>query len=343
MRVSCEICTIQLNRPFRIAHGSSLTRDTVLVSVHEGEFIGRGEGALVPYYPSRSKACVEWIDQIMAQWSCDPGAPLSEQIGSLPPAPEDAAAARAAWEIALHDLWAQRRGVPLWKAWGLDRENTPRCARTIPIPVDENELRELLAEGGGCFKLKAGSGDPDWDLRCLELTREFCPSAQVSVDANEGWSIEDAVRLIPQMATRGVEYIEQPVGKHLEVWRELRLRLGDFKAAPLVADESLQRSEDIPALRGLADGVNVKLLKTGGLAGAREWISRARSAGLHVMVGVMVETGIGRTAAAQLAPLADWLDIDPPDSIPTHPLRGFEVEGDRLVLSMEPGLGLRSV
>ena len=341
MRTSGEVFIIQLNRPFRIAHGNSLTRDTILVSVQDGEFIGRGEGALPPYYPSKAAACVEWVNHAAERWIGDPLALLSDQINSIPSAPAEAAAARVAWEIALHDLWAQRRGEPLWKAWNLRQEDIPRCARTLPIPVDENELRELLAEGERCFKLKAGGGDPAWDLRCAELARKLCPDALISIDANAGWRVEEAAVLIPKLAAYRLEYVEQPVGKEFEAWRELRARLQGFDIPPLVADESIQRAEDIPALRGLADGVNVKLLKAGGLAGAREWISQARDATLKVMIGVMVETGIGRTAAAQLAPLADWLDIDPPDSIPTAPWRGFDVEDDRISLSTLPGLGLR--
>lgn len=343
MNLSAEIFTIQLNRPFRIAHGTSNTRDTILVSLRHDGACGRGEGALPPYYPSEGDACLKWINQVAGQWEFDPMQPLFEQVGSLPPAPDNAAAARVAWEIALHDLWAKQLGQPLWKVWNSKEERLPLCARTLPIAVDEKELRDLVAEGGGCFKLKAGGGDAEWDLRCVHLARELRPDAILSIDANGGWSTQEAAALIPKLAEYQVEYIEQPVSKQAEAWRELRIKLGDFNAPPLVADESIQRVEDIFALSDLVDGVNIKLLKAGGLSAAREWVALARSSGLKVMVGVMVETGIGRTAAAQLAPLADWLDIDPPDSIPTAPLRGFEVSGDRIELSRLPGLGLRPV
>jgi len=146
--------------------------------------------------------------------------------------------------------------------------------------------------------------------------------------------------LIPLLGELDVEFIEQPVGRSWEAWRELRARLEGGSIPPLVADESLQGEEDISSARGLAEGVNIKLLKAGGLTGARYWMDLARQAGLRIMIGVMVETGIGRSAAAQLAPLADWLDIDPPDSIPPEPLIGFRMAGHRLILSERPGLGL---
>lgn len=341
MSLSAEKFTIRLNRPFRIAYGSSSTRDTILISVRHDALCGHGEGALPPYYPSEGDACLRWIDQVAGQWQFDPVKPLPELLRDIPLAPINAAAARVAWEIALQDLWAQRLGLPLWKIWNPQGGSLPMCARTLPIPVDESELRELVAEGGRCFKLKAGGGDTGWDLRCLSLARKLRPDAILSIDANGGWSAQDAAALIPKLASYRVEYIEQPVSKEVEAWRELRARLGDFKAPYLVADESIQGDADIAALGGLVDGVNVKLLKAGGLFAAREWISLARASGLKVMIGVMVETGVGRTAAAQLAPLADWLDIDPPDSIPTAPWRGFEVNNDRLELSTLPGLGLR--
>ena len=154
---------------------------------------------------------------------------------------------------------------------------------------------------------------------------------------------EQAAKILSCPACCNVVFVEEPVLGEVAGWRELRLRLRGIKIPPLVADESLQTDDGLPLLKGLADGVNVKLLKAGGLDGARRWIARARSLALGIMVGTMVETGIGRTAAAQLAPLADWLDIDSPESIPAAPMIGFRIEGDRLVLQDRPGLGLRRV
>ena len=120
-----------------------------------------------------------------------------------------------------------------------------------------------------------------------------------------------AAQILPKLGELNIAFVEQPVGREIEKWRELRTRAGEGRLPPLIADESLQGQEDFARLQGLVDGVNVKLLKAGGLRAARDWISLARELGMLVMVGVMVETGIARTAAAQLAPLADWLDIDP--------------------------------
>lgn len=336
MKLRAERYVIRLFRPFRIAHGTSDTRESILVTLTDGDLVARGEGALPPYYPSRGEECVRWLQGL--ELSGD----LS--IDQIPAAPGNAVAGRVALEIALHDLWGQRQGGALWRLWGLDTEGIPPCARTLPIPANREELAALLDDGDGrYFKLKVGGGDPRWDLEVVRLVRELRPAACVSVDVNGGWSMDQAVEMIPQIARYGLEYIEQPVTGGVAEWQALRAALGGWKDVSLVADESLQSVGDILALRDLVDGVNVKLLKAGGMASARHWIDTARANGLKVMIGVMVETGIGRTAAAQLAPLADWLDIDPPDSIPVAPFSGFKVCGDRLKLSSGAGLGLTPV
>jgi L-alanine-DL-glutamate epimerase-like enolase superfamily enzyme len=332
MTLAAEKFTIRLPRPFRIAHGASATRDTLLVHLHENGFTGHGEGALPPYYPSTAEAGLDWLK------SCDPAC-------APPPSPPEAAAARTAWEVAIHDLRAQQAGLPLWKYWGLDPAEIPPCPTTLSIPESEGELRESLAEaladGAPILKLKSASGDSGWDEYCAGLVA--AAGRPFSVDANAGWSAREASRIIPRLQELGVEFVEQPVGREPAAWQELRGLLAGRSAPLLVADESLQSENDLPVLATVADGVNVKILKAGGLTTALRWIARARSLRLRVMVGVMVETGIGRTAAAHLASLADWLDIDPPSRIPAAPLCGFSVTSGRLALSGLPGLGLEQV
>jgi L-alanine-DL-glutamate epimerase-like enolase superfamily enzyme len=341
VRLEAERFTIQLPRPFRLAHGSSTTREAILVHLYDDRegIVAHGEGALPPYYPSTAEASLSWLNDLAGGDDAElHGACTSQR-------PPEAAAACAALEIALQDLRAQRAGRPLWRLWDLDSARTPPCLTTLSIPASEKELRDLLDEGisrgSNHVKLKTGSGDPGWDEACLRLAGE--QPIQLGLDANGGWTLEQAVKILSSAACRDVVFVEEPVSGDAAHWRELRLRLRGVKIPPLVADESLQRDDDLALLKGLADGANVKLLKAGGLGAARRWIARARSLGLRIMVGTMVETGIGRTAAAQLAPLADWLDIDSPQSIPAAPMIGFRIEGERLVLEDRPGLGLRRV
>jgi L-alanine-DL-glutamate epimerase-like enolase superfamily enzyme len=342
MKLEAERFTIKLRRPFRIAHGMSVTRETILVHLYDDKegIDAHGEGALPPYYPSTAAACLAWLNRVaqegdMATWerTCAAGGP------------PETAAGRVALEIALQDLKAQKAGKPIWQLWGLSPTRIPSCWRTLSIPSNERELLDMFDEaissGSGCIKLKTGSGELGWDEQCIRLAAE--QPVQFGLDANEGWTPEEAAQILPRLGDRDVAFVEQPVCMEAWRWQELRSRIGEARIPPLIADESLQVEDDFAAFRGLADGVNVKLLKAGGLDAARRWISLARNLGMNVMIGVMVETGIGRTAAAQLAPLADWLDIDPPDSIPAAPMIGFRITGDRLMLSDRPGLGLLHV
>jgi L-alanine-DL-glutamate epimerase-like enolase superfamily enzyme len=215
----------------------------------------------------------------------------------------------------------------------------------MSIPANEKELNEMLEEASSCgpprVKLKSGSGDLAWDEDCARLVSQR--AVQLGLDVNEGWTAEQAAKILTRLAARNIAFIEQPVPAEACHWLELRSRLKSTRVPPLIADESVQTEEDLAAFDELADGINVKILKAGGLSTARRWITLARRLRLSVMVGTMVETGIGRTAAAQLAPLADWVDIDSAESIPTAPMVGFRMEGDRLLLSDRPGLGLQQV
>lgn len=360
MNLSAEKFTIHLPKPFRIAHGISYQRDTILVRLLDPEsgLMGCGEGALPPYYPSTAEACLAWLESLSGSFSADqarhpqnnlgdPNCILSRNLSAYLSLPPTASAAMAALDIALHDLHAQRVGVPLWRQWRLDPACIPPCARTLSIPQSEAELREGLRDGWSRgsrhFKLKSGSGDLAWDEQCVHLAVAEFPGISLSLDVNAGWSAPDAAAVLARLTDVPLEYVEQPVPADWSAWAELSALLAGKVVTPLVADESMQSLADLASAHLYAQGVNVKLLKAGGLTGARAWIQGAHEAGLRVLLGCMVETGIGRTATAHLAPLADWLDIDPPDSIPFAPAVGFSQEGDRLTLSDRPGLGLRGV
>jgi L-alanine-DL-glutamate epimerase-like enolase superfamily enzyme len=319
-----------------------MTREAILVHLYDDEegIVGHGEGALPPYYPSTAEASLSWLDNLAGPGDADAWRTACTSQG-----PPEAAAARVALETALQDLRAQRQGKPLWRLWDLDPARTAPCWMTLSIPASENELLDRLDEGisrgSKRIKLKTGSGDLGWDETCLRLASER--PVQLGLDANGGWTLEQAVKILSHQACRQIAFVEQPVSDEAGRWNELRFRTREIKIPPLIADESLQSDDDFASLWRLIDGVNVKILKAGGLDAARRWISLARGCGLMIMVGTMVETGIGRTAAAQLAPLADWVDIDSPESIPAAPMIGFSIEGDRLILGNRPGLGLQQV
>jgi L-alanine-DL-glutamate epimerase-like enolase superfamily enzyme len=191
-------------------------------------------------------------------------------------------------------------------------------------------------------KLKLGSGDLEHDELIVSRARSAAPVAALIVDVNGAWSVADAVKMIPLLRRWQPACIEQPISptRGIGGWRELRARL-PAPGVPLIADESAQTSDDVARLAGLADGVNVKLLKCGGWHRAREMILAARVHGMKVMLGCMIESSIGVTAAAHLAGLADWIDLDGHLWLADDDYTGLRYdEHGRLVMPAAPGIGV---
>jgi L-alanine-DL-glutamate epimerase-like enolase superfamily enzyme len=244
-------------------------------------------------------------------------------------------AAEAAIDMALRDLAGKRLGVPLYELMGIDPSSMPVTSFTIGMDtpeIVEQKVRE--AANFKVLKVKMGSKDDD---RVLETVRSLtdCP---VRVDANEGWALEDAVARLEWLQEMGVELVEQPLpADQLDEMRELKKQ----SPLPLFADESVSHSDDIPRLADAFDGINIKLMKCGGLGEALRMIHVARAHGMKIMLGCMVESSLAVTAAAHIAPLVDFVDLDGNLLISNDPFIGAEVREGRLVLPSEPGLGVR--
>jgi L-Ala-D/L-Glu epimerase len=338
MRLAYRTVTHRLRTPFRVAHGVSTTRTNVFAFTGDGT----GEGALVPYYPYRLDDLTAYLDGVDgARFGDEAAFDLDAALDAIPDGP---APARCALDVALHDHAGKRAGQPLWRMWGLDAGAVPPSSYTLSIPSSEEALREAVAPVAHLpvIKLKVGTGDPDADVRLVALARALT-RADLGVDANSAWTVDEAARVIPRLANLGVLYVEQPLSwKDPEghaAWHRLRERLPEGMP-PLLADESLQHLGDVDTLAGAADGVNVKLTKTGGLRGARRVIEAARQQGMQVLVGCMVESAVGISAAAHLAPLADYVDLDGAVLLADPVVTGGMGWNDgRLRLPDTPGIG----
>jgi L-alanine-DL-glutamate epimerase-like enolase superfamily enzyme len=219
----------------------------------------------------------------------------------------DNPAARAAVSVALHDLAARRLGVPLYRMWGLDRDETPVTSFTIGLDSVERVREKTAAaveDGHATLKLKLGT---DRDAELLGAVRDAAPDATLRVDANEAWTPREAVEKSRLLADHDVEFVEQPVpAENPEGLRFVHERA----AVPVAVDESVVTLPDVPRVAGRCDVVNIKLMKCGGLREARRMIHAARAHGLRVMLGCMVETNAAIAAACHLAPLVDYADLD---------------------------------
>jgi L-alanine-DL-glutamate epimerase-like enolase superfamily enzyme len=331
-----EPITLELKTPFRIAHGISTTRQSVLV--HLGE--GVGEGALIPHFGHSQSEVEAYLARLDANALIgDEPLALETALDRLPPGP---APARAAVDMALHDLWARQLGYPLYRLWGLNPAQAPFSSLTLSLTEDDDELQQQVRAAADfpILKLKLGSGNLETDEALVRLVRRET-GARLAVDANSAWSVDEAAHIIPRLATYDLLYIEQPIPPMGAVaWCQLRGQLPPG-LPPLIADESIHQASDILALSGLADGINLKLTKAGGLREARRMLTLARALGMQVMLGCAVESSVSITAAAHLAPLVDFADLDGNLDVVNDPYIGVRMEQGRLHLPDGPGLGVR--
>lgn len=313
--------TLHLKEPFRIAHGISSTRQVVRISGNGA----MGEAPLVPYYGENAEETVAWL--------------RGERDG------DGSKAARLARDLFLRD----QEPEPMWQAaaavlgegrpWGaID------ACRSLGIPTDLPAFAEKVRETAKQFrvlKLKLGCGDLEHDEAIVSTARTAAPEAVMFADVNGGWSVDETVVMISRLREYGLMLVEQPVhhGLGIAAWQELRAKL-PAGGLPLYADESAQGAADVQPLAGLADGVNVKLLKCASFGGGMEMIAEARRLGMGVILGCMIESSLGTTAAAHLAPWADFVDLDGHLYLADDDYKGinFDEQG-RVVMPQGCGIG----
>ena len=337
MKLEHEIVALRTKNPFVIARGGSSEYRVVRVTLTAPDgATGWGEAAPSKFYGETADTVVDVLPMLAEALQGSDGWSLEALEHGLAKAIRFNASARSAVSAALHDLVAKRLGVPLYRMWGLDPAASPPTSFTIGIAPDEATLRTRVQEAAGypVLKVKLGS---HWDERIVRIVREMEPGKVLRVDANAAWTPKRALQMIPLLQELGVEFVEQPLPAHdLAGLRFVRER----SALPIIADESCLVSTDIPALAGAVDGINIKLAKCGGLREALRMVATARAHGLSVMCGCMVESSLGITAAAHLAPLLDYADLDGAALVANDPYDGATIEGGVIRLPAGAGLGV---
>ena len=341
MPLTCQPLPLPLDTPFRTAHGESRKRTNALVELKDGDHSFFGEGALPPYYAHDVGDIARYVETLPETDKLLAGPPFALDA-ALTRLPDGPAPARCAVDLALHDRWAQHMGRPLYELLGLLPTDAPPSSITLSLSDDPETLREKVRRQADApvVKLKLGSGSIEQDEQAVRVVQEETEAA-LGVDANEAWTVEEAATLIPRLST--LLFVEEPLRKRTsQAWQALHeaLSVNGTPHAPLIADESIQRVEDVPQLAPWVDGINVKLAKAGGLASARQWMAVARALNLKVLLGCMIESSLAVTAAAHLAPLADFADLDGALSLSDDPFSGAWLDTDyRLQLPDRPGLG----
>jgi L-alanine-DL-glutamate epimerase-like enolase superfamily enzyme len=334
MEISSGVRTLTLRETFTIARGSTDTEQVVWAEIRHGGCVGRGEGAPDDRYGESVQAASEFIGTAGEALGDDPFA--LEEIEARLRARGGSVVGCCAVECALHDLVGKLVGQPTWRLLGL-ADRTPETSYTIGIDsIAGTAGRAGRAAEAGYRRLKVKLGG-EGDLERLEAIRAVC-DLPLRVDANEGWSVAEALRLLPALVDLGVELIEQPFpAGERDAFRELRAVASGI---PLVVDEGCHTLRDVADVATYADGVNLKLAKTGGIREAVRMVHAARALGLVVMLGCMIESSLGISASAQFASLCDFVDLDGHLLISDDPAEGLGLEDGRIVLSQGPGLGV---
>lgn len=334
LKLTCQPITLDLRTTFRIAHGASDQRFNVIAQIDYEGYSGLGEGAAVVYHGESQAGIIDYIRRVASQLGDDPYQ-LDEIEKHLPAGSQ---AARAGIDLALHDLWGKLLGQPLYRLLGLTPDSIPPTSFTVSIDEPAKMAERVKDSGYPIIKVKLGSPD---DLAILAAIRQ-ATNARLRVDANAGWSRQQALELIPRLAQYDLEFVEQPFEKgDIEGLRWLRTELHKQKInLPIFADENIKTARDVAAHAGAVDGVVIKLMKSGGIREALRSIHTARALDMQVMIGCMIETSIGVTAAAHLAPLCDYVDLDGPLLIRNDPYAGLHYDGSQLTLPDSPGLGV---
>ena len=329
MQLRTRSVSLNLAEEFGIARGSRTSQAVVQVELEHDGLTGRGEAAPVYYRGESVETATAFLADAGPGLGDDPFA-LEEVLGGL----EGDAAARAALDAAFHDWIGRRLGVPVWRLLGLSR-TAPPTSYTIGLDTLEGTReRARRARRYRALKVKVGGRD---DLARLQAVRAES-DAPLRVDANEGWTLEQARELVPALMELGVELIEQPFPADdidsFRALRELQPR------PPVVVDEGCHDLGDVAGCAEYADAINVKLAKCGGLREAVRMVHAARALGLRTMLGCMIESELGIAPAAQIASLFDWVDLDGHLLLADRPFAGLVLSDGRVLPSDAPGLGV---
>jgi muconate cycloisomerase len=343
MQITVEIFTVNKRFPLTISRGTTTQTTNILVTVEQDGIEGWGEAS--PFslgnYRQSTQMLQESLNQVTPLLSNF--SPLErQQIELVLQKAQVPFSVQAALDIALHDWLGKKVGLPLWRLWGLNRNAIVPTSVTIGINPPEAaraRVRDWL-QFTDVRVLKVKLGSPNGikaDQEMLIAVREEAPTQELYVDANGGWSLEDAVVMCNWLADFGVKYAEQPLAQGEE---DKLAQLKKRSPLPIFVDESCLTSRNIPQLANCIDGINIKLMKAGGLSEAMRMVHTARSHNLQVMFGCYSDSSLSNTAAAHLSPLADYLDLDSHLNLKDDPFTGAKIQNGRVLPNDQPGLGV---
>ncbi len=328
---------LELRHPFRIARDGYDRRQTLIIELRDGKHAGFGEAIAHSYYGMTVSAMTDALEALRERIESHPLAStdvfyddfLRKELPELP-------FVRCALDEAAHDLTAQRRGLPLYAAWGwsITRRPLPRSNFTIGIDTIDRMVEKIAEQPNPIYKIKLGT---DNDLAIIEALKKHTP-ALLRVDANCGWTVDETIYNAKYLKQMGVEFIEQPLGA--DAWDEMEEVFAKSQL-PIIADESCRTEDDVARCHRRFHGINIKLVKCGGLTPARRMIAEARLREMKVMVGCMTESSVGISAIAHLLPALDYVDMDGALLLRNDPATGVLLDHGQAIFPAANGIGCR--
>ena len=334
MKIQHIAYNLPFKYPFTISQGTKTHQPTLIVSLEKFGLTGYGEAPAITYYHIP-------VEKMIADLELK--RPVIEKFAFTEPSrfwhflhhliPENPFLV-CALDMAAWDLYGKLQKKPLYACWKLNAPDGPMTDYTIGIDTVEKMIEKMRSKPWPIYKIKLGT---EQDATIIRTIRKHT-NALLRVDANAGWTLQKAIELIPVLDECGVEFIEQPLAKEDLAGMKT---LYELSTIPLIADESCVSEKDVEKCQGLFHGVNIKLTKCSGLTPALRMIETARKMGMKVMAGCMNESSIGSAAIGHLLPLLDYVDMDGILLLDEDIATGLEIENGKVILSGEPGLGIR--
>lgn len=338
MHLSFEPYELKLKHVFTVSSFSRSTTPDVQVRIDYDGYTGYGEASMPPYLGQTVESVCSFLKKVDLEQFPDPFC-IDDILTYIDSLSDGDSAAKAAVDIALHDLVGKIIGAPWHRMLGLNPDKTPNTTYTIGIDTDEM-VKLKTREVAGQFKiLKVKLGTPR-DRVMIRAIREVS-DLPIAVDVNQGWkNKKKALDEIFWLKEQGIVMVEQPMPKEM---LDANAWLTERSPLPTFADEAIQRLKDIPAIKGAYTGINIKLMKCTGMREAWKMMNYARAEGMRVMIGCMTETSCAIAAAAQLSPAVDFADLDGNLLIANDIFRGTTVVDGKITLNQLPGIGIEKI
>jgi L-alanine-DL-glutamate epimerase-like enolase superfamily enzyme len=337
MKLSYYPYTLKLKQRFTISTYSRLTTPAVMVEIEHNGLTGYGEASLPPYLEEDQQSAVKFLQKVNFEKINDP-VQIDSIIKSIDKIEKGNNAAKAAIDIALHDLAGKILGVPLYKFLNIPKKDDLYSSYTIGI-TEEESLKQKIEEASEFKILKVKLGTDD-DKKIINMLRSLTDKP-FYVDVNQGWRDKYfALDLILFLQAQNVILVEQPLPKlNLDdtAW------LTERSPLPIIADETVQSLDDLEKIKNIYSGVNIKLMKAGGINKAYRMILKAKQLNLKVMIGCMTESSCAITAASHLSSLADWIDLDGAELISNDIFSGMKISDGKIIIPEGPGLGVKKL